>query len=382
MEKNKRKAFIIQREFCPSRGGDSRRIDELASFLKDNFDIKILTAFFSEIKSPMGNEIIRVKPNPYNFFSRWIFCFVIIFKFLKEKADIIYINAPFLEASIIVFFCKILKIKCLINMTLMGQDGPIDLLKRTKYPKFLAKIFLNILGKSDYILSLGSGLAKQGIEYGWKREKIILLGPAKDPNIYHPPLNLEEKIKLRKQYGFNEDDFLCIFVGYLIPRKGFYDLVSVWKEVAKEIKCAKLVIVGAKREGFEEWADDQIKKLDNSFKYLGALSREKVAEALRMSDLFLFPTYREGLGAVIIEAMMTGLPIITTNLEGSTADLIKDGKNGILIEAGDKVALKEAILKIYKDKILRENFAKNALKSSYEYHIENIKNKYMEIFSI
>lgn len=382
MEKNKRKIFIIQREFIPSKGGDSRRIDELANMLGERYDVKIVSTSFSEDKSPLGNKIIRINSNPYTILSRWYFCLRVLLRFFKERPSAIYINAPFLEASLIVLFCRVLKVKSIINMTLMGQDGPIDLYKRTKYPKILAKLFLWLLGKADYILALGSGLAKQAVEYGWDKEKVNILGPAKDPVIYHPPSSIEEKRQLREKYGFKEDELLFIFVGYLIPRKGFEDLVSVWKDIWQQIEGGKLIIVGGKYEGFEEWAEEHLNKLDKgSFKYLDALSREEVGEALRMADVFVFPTYSEGIPGAVVETMMTGLPIISTNLKGSIADLIKDGENGILVEPGDKKALQEAILTVYKDKSIREKLGKKALESSYEFHIDNIKNKYLEIFS-
>jgi len=382
MQKSGKKVFIIQREFIPSKGGDSRRIDELAFMLSSNFDVKIISTSLCEDKSPLGNCIIKLKANPLNFISRWIFSLKIIFLILKEKPETIYINAPYLEISILVFFSKILKIKTIINMTLMGQDGPFDLLNKTKYPKFLAKLFLYFIGKSDYILSLGTGLAKQAIEYGWEKEKIKVLYPSKDPKIYHPAFGKEEKANLRRNYGFRENEFLVCFIGYLVPRKGFQDLVFVWQEISKEIKEAKLLVAGSMREKYKIWAEDQLSKLEKgSFIYFGAVPREKVADILRISDLFVFPTYLEGLGAVLIEAMMSGIPIITTNLDGSTADLIRNGENGLLINPGDPVALKSAILKIYNDKNLRENLAKNAYEASKEFWEEEAKKKYLEIFS-
>ncbi len=381
MQKSHKKVFIIQREFVPSKGGDSRRIDELSFMLSSNFEVKIISTSFCEEKSPLGNCVIKLKSNPLNFISRWIFSLKIILLILKEKPKILYINAPYLEISIIVFFAKILRIKTIVNMTLMGEDGPFDLLNRTKYPKFLAKLFLCLIGKSDYILALGTGLAKQAVEFGWRKEKIKVLYQAKDPKVYHPAKNQEERAILRKNYGFDEKDFLACFFGYLVPRKGFHDLISVWKEISKEIEEAKLLIAGSMMEEHKIWAEEQLNKLDESeFVYFGPVSREKVADILRISDLFVLPTYAEGFPSIIIEAMMSKIAIITTNLEGSTSDLIKNGENGLLVKPGDAEGLKTAILKIYKDKDLRKKLAKNAYEKSKQFWEEEVKSKYLEIF--
>lgn len=379
MEKNTKKIIIIQRVFTPSKGGDSRRIEELIKFLTEYSMVKVLTTRTDNINE--SNEIVEtINADPLSFLGRWKFFLGSLIKILKFKPDTLVINAPFLEISPLIIICKIFKIKTIIYMTLIGQDGPFDLIKH-KYPFVFKKIFLYFLGKSDLILSLGSGLAKQAEDCGWNKKKIIILPHFKDSKIFYPLERDEEKEKIKDKFNLKRNDFICSFVGYLVPRKGFHNLVDAWNKVSENILNAKLLIAGPMEIGLEEWAKNQLNKLKNdSFIYFGPVEKERVSEILKISDLLLFPSYSEGLGGILIEAMMCGVCCIASKLDGSTTDLIKNRENGVLIEPGNVNELADCIIDLYKNADLKNQLKNNAFLYGRDFGLEKMKYKYIEIF--
>lgn len=80
-------------------------------------------------------------------------------------------------------------------------------------------------------------------------------------------------------------------------------------------------------------------------KWHGPVARERVLEAFRQADLLVFPTLCDGFGLVVAEALSQGLPVLTTRQAGA-ADLIREGDNGFLVEAGSAEALRAKLEEI------------------------------------
>ena len=126
-----------------------------------------------------------------------------------------------------------------------------------------------------------------------------------------------------------------VFVGQVSARKGIPLLLDVWQELAPS--NAELWIVGhvpPRLRALVEGTRNVILK--------GAVPHSRVPELLRQCDVFLFPSYFEGFGLVLLEAMACGLPIVATDATGAP-DLITEGVEGFVIKGGDGAALRERI---------------------------------------
>lgn len=88
-------------------------------------------------------------------------------------------------------------------------------------------------------------------------------------------------------------------------------------------------------------------------------------EIYKICDLFIFPSLREGLPVSVMEAMISGIPIIASNIRG-IVDLIEDGKGGFLVNPYDVDRICDKINFIYNDKSMNESFR--------EFNEEKIKN--------
>lgn len=132
------------------------------------------------------------------------------------------------------------------------------------------------------------------------------------------------------------------FVGRLIKDKGVQDLLKAVKGLKAEV-----IIVG--KGPYES----ELKKLGGRF--VGQKDSRSVREILASSDILVNPSYGEGLPTSVLEAGSMGLAVVATDV-GGTREIIADGKNGFLVEAGDVKALHSKISILIKDAELRGKF--------------------------
>lgn len=134
-----------------------------------------------------------------------------------------------------------------------------------------------------------------------------------------------------KEIVNGETSFL--FLGSFSPRKGLPLLLEAWSEM--NIPMAKLIIAGYGK------IPDGI-KLPNNVINKGIIAKDERQDLFNSANVFLFPSYFEGLAQVQLEAMACGLPVVGTRNSGSS-ELVIDGVNGYTINAGNKSELKQAI---------------------------------------
>ena len=97
-------------------------------------------------------------------------------------------------------------------------------------------------------------------------------------------------------------------------------------------------------------------KLNESVKFLGVVTGQEKLDLFRKATIFVLPSYGENLPYALLEALSTGLPVITTPV-GAIPEFVEDGKNGFLIEPGDYGALADRIIKLLQDSTLRHEMA-------------------------
>lgn len=154
--------------------------------------------------------------------------------------------------------------------------------------------------------------------------------------------------KYKRIYPKNEH--IVLFLSSVCKRKGVYDLLKAIKNInnpkdtSKEISKVKFVFVGPyedKEEFFKEV--DRLGIKDRCI-FVGEVLGKERFKYFASADIFVLPSYAEGLPVAILEAMSFGLPIISTTV-GAIPEVVKR-ENGILIKPGDINALKNAILKL------------------------------------
>jgi glycosyltransferase involved in cell wall biosynthesis len=133
-----------------------------------------------------------------------------------------------------------------------------------------------------------------------------------------------------------------LFMGRVGERKGAYDILEAVPEVIRSYPDARFILAGdgdlekAKRISAE-------KGIDRNVEFPGWVKGDDKRAYFRNSDIYLLPSYHEGIPVSILEAMAAGLPVISTPV-GGIPDAIEDGVNGFLVNPGDARAIAEKLV--------------------------------------
>lgn len=160
-----------------------------------------------------------------------------------------------------------------------------------------------------------------------------------------------------------ENTLIIISIAELHERKGLKYLIEAMPQVIAKFPNIKLVIVGEGPERDE--LEKLIKKLELE-NYVTLTGRQKeIPKLLKSADIFVLPSRREAFGLVILEAMITATPVIASEVGGIT-EIIKNGKNGILVQAENSESLAKALEKLIAKPDLRIKLATAGFATAHE----------------
>jgi glycosyltransferase involved in cell wall biosynthesis len=152
-----------------------------------------------------------------------------------------------------------------------------------------------------------------------------------------------------------------LFLGYIGQRKGIYDLVEAVSLLKVHVKKGFCITVGGNGDADILRKLITEKGLDDYFKVIGWVSGEQKYELMKQSHLLLLPSHNEGLPIAILEALSSGLAVLSTKV-GGIPDAIQDERYGLLVEPGQPKELANAISRYLDTDDLIETVARNARK--------------------
>ncbi|MBI5155979.1 glycosyltransferase family 4 protein [Candidatus Peregrinibacteria bacterium] len=156
---------------------------------------------------------------------------------------------------------------------------------------------------------------------------------------------------------------LCVCVARLEARKGVDVLLKAWPKVRVVFPHARLILVG---DGHLRGAVDRaIRRSDESIERISSLPFASLISLMHRAQIAVCPSYLEGFGLSVAEAMAAGAPVVASDSDG-IRNLITHGKNGWLTEAGDATALADGIVHVLSDATLRHRLATEARENSQE----------------
>lgn len=173
--------------------------------------------------------------------------------------------------------------------------------------------------------------------------------------------------ELREQYGIPEDAFVYGYVGRVNADKGINELVQAFGTVSGQSKDMYLVLVGMLDDA-NPISEENMDTAKNSSHIIltGNVPPSQVYAHMCMFDVLVHPTYREGFGKVLQEAMGVGVPIITTDVPGPS-EVVENNVSGVLCRVRDPEDLAEKMQLLYDNPVLRERFAKAGLARAEKY---------------
>lgn len=195
----------------------------------------------------------------------------------------------------------------------------------------------------------------------------------------------KDKTMLRAKYGTPIDTSMLLFVGRLSEKKGIEYIIKAMAIIIKNDKNIKLWIIGSgELEGDLKSLVNKL-QLNDHIEFRGKVGEEELIESYILADIMIVPSIvtsygdTEGMPVVIMEALASGKPIITTDVGGIT-DAIMDGDTGILVQQKSSEELAKKIYELINDEELREHLSKNAVKCAREkFSWDVIANKYDQL---
>jgi glycosyltransferase involved in cell wall biosynthesis len=159
--------------------------------------------------------------------------------------------------------------------------------------------------------------------------------------------------EVRRQFGIPADATVITFVGRIVRDKGIVELAAAWSQLRCQFPGLWLLICGAAE------SEDPVPQVtlntlhsDPRVRCTGAFVQD-VFPVFAATDICVLPSYREGLGNVVLESAAMGIPTVATRIPGCI-DAVVDGVTGLLVEPRCPEALAAAIAKLAADTALRQ----------------------------
>lgn len=192
------------------------------------------------------------------------------------------------------------------------------------------------------------------------------------------PVSDGEKKQTKIKLGVNPGDPVAGIVSKLWEGKGHKVLIKAFKELRKDLEKAKLFIVG------EGYLEDELRSyaeelgISKSIVFTGF--RSNVSEVMACFDISVLPSFFEGMGRVLLEAMAMKIPVIASNV-GGIPDLVKNNKNGILVTPGDVSELAEAMKKLLTNSEMSISMGESGYQKATEtFSAESMNEKILSVY--
>jgi lipopolysaccharide/colanic/teichoic acid biosynthesis glycosyltransferase/glycosyltransferase involved in cell wall biosynthesis len=184
---------------------------------------------------------------------------------------------------------------------------------------------------------------------------------------------------VRKRLGVHSEEVLLLFVGRLTRDKGVLDLARAFRAVADEQSHVRLVIVGPDEESLRPAISSACGAHVNRVQFFEQTDRPQ--DFMAGADVLCLPSYREGIGVVIIEAAGCGVPAVASRIYG-IVDAVEEGRTGLLHPAGDVAALTTELLRIARDDELRQSLGSAArLRAEREFPVDRMVAAHLSFYS-
>ena len=329
--------------FPPDIGGPATYVERLATeFHRQGFLVQVIT--YSNVKDKEYDFPVTRISRKWPAGMRHFVYFLKLFK-LAKNCDVIYAQNITSAGFPSLLAAKLMRKKLILKIV---GDAAWEQNKGYLKPvqEAVARFASKIIVPSLY-------LKKRVMGWGIPGEKIEVIYNAPEPVFILDIPKAEAKEKL----GLSGN--IILSVGRFAPWKGFAELIDVMPALLKENSAFQLVIVGdgGERKNLEL----KIKNLElgDKVKLTGSVPHSQMPLYFKAADMFVLNSGYEGLSHVILEAMQHGAPVIASS-EGGNPEVIEDNVNGFLVEYKNQEQLKNAILKLWQDKILQEKFIQNS----------------------
>ncbi|REE83082.1 glycosyltransferase involved in cell wall biosynthesis [Lutibacter oceani] len=309
-------------------------------------------------------------------FKDIIALFKLVRFFKKEQPFIVHTHTP--KAGIIGMLAATLanvpnRLHTVAGMPLLEATGfkrkLLNFVEKLTYT-CATKVYPNSKGLKEIIIN--NNFAKTS------KLKVLANGSSNGINTayFNPQLfSTKDKDTLKEQLGIQKNDFVFIFVGRIVGDKGINELVAAFKQLQSNpllrgargvlnYSC-KLLLVGPFEQDLDPLKKETIHCIENDPTIISVGYQQDVRPYFAISNMLVFPSYREGFPNVVLQAGAMELPSIVTDINGCN-EIIIEGKNGWIVPVKNTTALEKEMRNCLVEK---DNF--NLAKSNARKMIEN-----------
>jgi len=254
-----------------------------------------------------------------------------------------------------------------LSMTVHGPD---------EFNNVRTEHFAEKIARADQVICISQFARSQSMQHSapahWHKLSVVRLGVDAaqfSPAATSPP-----------RPGLSRPDFSLLCVGRLTPAKGQHLILDALATLREQSIMVSLTLVGdgPDRASLESHCIGL--GLREQVRFTGALNQDEVRPLYHTHDAFILPSFAEGIPVVLMEAMASGLPCITTRIAG-IPELIEHEHSGLLTFASDVTGLCESIQRLAQNDSLRLRLAANGRnKVCTEYNLESNIRKLADIF--
>lgn len=345
---------LKHREFDTIIISPTRKSEDIKK-LKANFKDKIVTIDVSKVQRPFKNLYMSLK------------MILLIIKFRKQ-IHILHIQTPKPQSAFSSIIGRLLNIPTVT--TLHGVFPKANNTFKGLYYRFFDWITIRF---SNEVIAV----SKETQRF-YKSSSIKILSNGVNIEKYTRSENLREKIRL--DLGI-KDEIVLIFVGRISFDKGIYELLYAIKKISETGQNKmKLCLVGSILPDEETKLNAKISQLEIKDKIIFCGQQDNVVPYYCAADIFVLPSYHEGLPMALLEAMSTGLPVIVSKV-GGMAEIVKEVSTGLFVIPKDIDSLEEKINWCLDNPEGLKNIGENARRSVIkDYSLNQMCDKYIQIY--
>ena len=288
---------------------------------------------------------------------------------INQKLDILHVHYAIPHASAAFSAKQILKTRNIdlpFITTLHGTD--ITLLGKDKSFQPVIEFAIN---QSDAVTAVSQSLKEDTYQFFDIEKNIEVIPNFIDPSLYR----FAEDIELRSQFA-EKDEVIITHISNFRKVKRVDDVIRIFNGVQQKLS-AKLLMVG---DGPElHHVKNLAKELGIKDKVFFLGKSKRIEQITSISDVFLLPSETESFGLVALEAMASGVAVVSSNV-GGLPEVNKSGVTGFLNEVGDIEGMIASVLTILKDKDTLAHFKSNALEHSKKFELNKIVPMYENLY--
>jgi glycosyltransferase involved in cell wall biosynthesis len=274
--------------------------------------------------------------------------------FVATRPDVVHaigVGSWFSLAGL--FAAQLLRIPTVAEVTLVGGDDPVTLANTR-----LGALKAPLLRAASATVCISPALVERCLQAGLPESKIKLISNPVDTQKF-APVPEQEKLELTEEMEVPRATHVFLTVGAVTHRKGSLEIAKAFAEFFEHTGEGYLIFVGPLYD--DEYVSHvrrflRARGLNRHVEFAGR--SERVHSWMKVADTFLFASRNEGLGTVVVEAMASGLPVVSRRLAGITDYLLGDDEYGLTV--GTIEGMVEAMTQIHNGRELRERITRAA----------------------